>query len=164
MTYQFTPPVKCLFHHRYSGGNTLYSTKVRSCHDSVKLSWYQWHPSVTLSVCNYRVCPCLMCQYIRDSQIFTPLLVSVYFTSPTPNPLHQNHNSQSHLGQNMLIVFTYPTVLGSVHKSYGCTMQIFGETAHHFPTFPPQCLQQVQFVLVQSTPCRCSSISVSLSA
>ncbi len=148
-------------------GNMFYITNTQSCCDLVELSWHQWHPGVTLSVCNYCVCPCLMCQYIRDSQIFTPLLVSVYFPSPRPNPLHQNHNLQSPVGPHMLIVFRYPDVLGSILKSYAAweLQAVLWWDCNNFSTLPAKRPGLVQFALVQSAhPCRFFSISVSLSA
>lgn len=101
VTYRLKPPVKCLFHLCYSGG--VRCTLQTFSHAVTWLNFlgYQWHPGVTLSVCNYCVCPCLMCQYIRDSQIFTPLLVSVYFTIPTPNPFHQTHNHSEPSGAEL---------------------------------------------------------------
>lgn len=137
-------------------GNMSYFTNIQSPCDLVELSWYQWHPGVTLSVCNYCVCPCLMCQYIRDSQIFTPLLVSVYFTSPIPNPLRQNHDRQSPLGPNMLIVFGYPAVLGSILKSYAAweLQAVHWWDCSDFSTMPAKFPWSLQFVLVRSTlPC-----------
>lgn len=124
-------------------GNMLYFTNIQSCCDLVKLSWHQWHPGVF--VCNYCVCPCLMCQYIRDSQIFTPLLVSVYFTSPTPNPLHQNHNRQSPLWPNMLIVLRYPAVLGSILQRYGAweLRAVLWRDCNNISTLPAYCPRSV---------------------
>lgn len=150
-----------------SGGKMLCFTDIQPCRDLVKLSWYQWHPGVTLSVCNYCVCPRLMCQYIRDSQIFTPLIVSVSFTSPTPNPLRQNHNRQSPLGQNMLIVFRYQAVLGVTLKSNAAweRQAVLRWDCNNFSNLPAKYPRLVQFDLIPSTHlCRCFSICVSLSA
>lgn len=100
--------------------------------------WLGWTFLVSVAsqsdaVCNYCVCPCLMCQYIRDSQIFTLLLVSLCFTSPIPNPLYQNHNHQSPLGPNTLIDIQLFWEVFSRAMQLGIPKQFFGETALIFP-------------------------------
>lgn len=157
-TYQATPPAKTPF--PASGGRICCALQTSSC-DLVELSWYQWHPGVTLSVCNYCVCPRLMCQYIRDSQIFTPLIVSVSFTSPTPNPSPPTKITtiREPLGPNMLVVFRDPAALGAMQL--GSAKQFFGEAAITDSNLPANYPQPVRFALVQSAHlCWCFSICV----
>lgn len=102
--------------------------------------WLGWTFLVSVAsqsdaVCNYCVCPCLMCQYIRDSQILTLLLVSVCFTSPTPNPLYQNHDHQSPLGPNTLIDIQLFWEVFSRAMQLGIPKQFFGETAITFQLY-----------------------------
>lgn len=146
LTYLLKTPAKCLFHH------SALEVYVVLWEHSVML-WLGWTFLVSVAsqsdaVCNYCVCPCLMCQYIRDSQIFTLLLVSLCFTSPTPNPLYQNYNHQSPPGPNTLIDIQLFWEVFSRAMQLGIPKQFFGETAITFPLDQRNVLADFLFSLV----------------